>query len=111
MAKIQNLVMDQGSTFSQDISVDSAATGLNYDLSGYTVRAQMRRGYTSSVSYPFTATIKTPATDGIINLAFNADQSSPMKAGRYVYDIEIENVAGTIRVCEGIITITPEVTR
>jgi hypothetical protein len=34
-----------------------------------------------------------------------------LKAGRYVYDIEIEDPSETVRVIEGIVTVTPEVTR
>jgi hypothetical protein len=34
-----------------------------------------------------------------------------LKSGRYVYDIEIASSSETIRVLEGIITVTPEVTR
>jgi hypothetical protein len=38
-------------------------------------------------------------------------QTSAIKAGRYVYDIEITGDGETLRVLEGIVVINPEVTK
>ena len=34
-----------------------------------------------------------------------------IKSGRYVYDIEIASSSETLRVLEGLVTVTPNVTR
>jgi hypothetical protein len=109
MATIQNLYIDQGTTYSLTITV-SDQNGDVKDLTDYTVRGQMRKSYYSSTSTSFTASATSP-TDGEITISLTATQTSALKAGRYVYDIEIESDEETLRVLEGIVVINPEVTR
>lgn len=111
MATIQNISIDQGTTFSLTITV----TDLNnnaLDLTNYTARSQMRRSYGASSYVAFTATIDDDPTTGELTISLTPTQTSALKIGRYVYDVEIEDNAGNVtRVLEGIITVTPEVTR
>jgi hypothetical protein len=109
MATIQNLYIDQGTTYSLTITV-SDQNGDVKDLTDYTVTAQMRKSYYSSTATSFTASASSP-TDGEITISLTATQTSALKAGRYVYDIEIESDEETLRVLEGIVVINPEVTR
>ena len=109
MATIQNLYIDQGTTFSLAITV-SDQNGDVKDLTEYTVRGQLRKSYYTSTSVNFTATASTPL-EGEITISLTATQSSALKAGRYVYDIEIESDEETLRVLEGIVVVNPEVTR
>jgi hypothetical protein len=113
MATIKNLVIDQGTTFSLSITV-SDANGNVLNLTGFTYRAQLRKSYGATSYTAFTVTATDPA-DGEITISLTATQTSGLKAGRYVYDIEIVSpvVDGSevTRVLEGIITVTPEVTR
>ncbi len=109
MATIQNLYIDQGTTYSLSITV-SDQNGDVKDLTDYTVRGQLRKSYYSSTSTSFTASATSP-TDGEITISLTATQTSALKAGRYVYDIEIESDEETLRVLEGIVVINPEVTR
>jgi hypothetical protein len=108
MATVNNIVIDQGTTFSFTFSLDNA-DGTNKDLTDYTVNAQIRKSYYTSTKVDFT-TAKVDAT-GEITLSLTAAETSTLKAGRYVYDIEIVSSSETIRVLEGIVTVTPEVTR
>jgi len=109
MATIQNLYIDQGTTYSLTITV-SDQNGDVKDLTDYTVRGQLRKSYYSSTSTSFTASATSP-TDGEITISLTATQTSALKAGRYVYDIEIQNDEETLRVLEGIVVLNPEVTR
>jgi hypothetical protein len=109
MATIQNLYIDQGTTYSLTITV-SDQNGDVKDLTDYTVTAQLRKSYYSSTATSFTASASSP-TDGEITISLTATQTSALKAGRYVYDIEIESDEETLRVLEGIVVINPEVTR
>jgi hypothetical protein len=109
MAAIQNLYIDQGTTFSLAITV-SDQYGEGMDLTNYTVTSQMRKSYQSATAINFT-TEKTTPVDGILTISLTADQTTAIKSGRYVYDIEIESDEETIRVLEGIVVINPEVTR
>lgn len=113
MATVKNIVIDQGTTYSLSITV-SDATGTALNLTGYTLRAQMRKSYGATTSTSFTTASATPAS-GVLTISLTDTQTSALKAGRYVYDIEIVEPVGAggavTRVLEGIVTVTPEVTR
>jgi hypothetical protein len=109
MATIQNLYIDQGTTFSLSLTVSDQFGDIK-NLTDYTVAAQLRKSYYSSTSTNFTA-VKSAPTDGEITISLTATQTSALKAGRYVYDIEITSEVETIRVLEGIIVVNPEVTK
>jgi len=109
MAQIQNIFIDQGTTFSLSLAVNDQNGDLK-DLTGYTVAAQMRRSYYTNTSINFTAAVSLPE-DGEVTISLTAVQTSAIKAGRYVYDIEITGDGETLRVLEGIVVINPEVTK
>jgi hypothetical protein len=111
VASIANLYVDQGSTYSNIITVASS-TGSALDLTGYTVASQMRKSYGSSTFYTFTASVFDAAT-GKVRLQLTSTQTSAISAGRYLYDIEITNIATSAktRILEGIVTVTPEITQ
>jgi hypothetical protein len=107
MATKANLVIDQGSTFSTDLALKDE-NGDPLVLSGYNANSQMRKWYTSSNA---TATFTTAIDNGVITLSLSANQTNSLTAGRYVYDVEISDGSSISRVVEGIITVTPQVTR
>ena len=108
MAIKGNLIIDQGASFETTINVtDDEDTPV--DLSGYTGAAQLRKHYTSLTSTAFTVAI-TGAT-GEVTLSMSANTTANIAAGRYVYDCEITNGSVTTRIIEGIVTVTPQVTR
>lgn len=105
-----NLSLDQGSTFSLTFTVNDVS-GAPVNLTGYTSRSQFRREYTSSNSYSFTSEI-TAANTGQVALSMNANSTANVAFGRYVYDVEVIDSEGIVtRVIEGLLTVTPEVTR
>lgn len=112
MAPIRHLVIDQGSSFKTDVTL-SDAYGSPLNLTGYTARGQLRKSYGSNTFTEFTITLIQPLTRGEISIALSKTQTSALRPGRYVYDIEIEETETGIvtRILEGIITVTPEVTR
>lgn len=109
MAQIQNIYIDQGTTFSLSLAVNDQSGALK-NLTGYTVAAQMRKSYYTTTSTNFTATVSLPL-DGEVTISLTAVQTSAIQAGRYVYDIEITGAGETLRVLEGIVVINPEVTK
>lgn len=110
MAIYSNLTIDQGSTFKADIDVTDA-DGDALNLAGYTVAGQLRKNYSSSTSTDFTASV-TSTTNGTIRISLSATQTNDLKAGRYVYDVEITSSTGEVtRVLEGQVEVTPGVTR
>ena len=112
MAAIANLTIDQGATFSSDVTVKDA-NGNAFDLTGYTASAKMAKGFQSTKTRTsITCTIQAPATNGLVTLSLTADQTTALDDGRYVYDLEIlQTSSSTVtRVIEGIITVRPQVT-
>jgi len=114
MATVKNLVIDQGTTFSLSIIV-SDANANEIDLTGYTLRAQLRKSYGATSYTAFTVEAADDPTTGELTISLTDAQTSALKAGRYVYDVEIvapvADGSTVTRVLEGIITVTPEVTR
>jgi len=108
MAVIQNLVIDQGTTFSLIFNITNA-DGTAKDLTSYTVSSHLRKSYYTNTYTAFT--VAKDNLEGEIAISLTATQTSALKAGRYVYDVEILNNSEVLRVLEGIITVTPEVTR
>lgn len=108
MATKANLVIDQGATFSADLSLKDD-NGDVMNLNGYTANSQMRKWYTSSNCTAFTTVINVAA--GSITLSLTANQTSNLVAGRYVYDVEVTENGVISRVVEGIVTVTPNATR
>ncbi len=110
MAIYSNLTVDQGSNFLAYIDVtDSSGNALN--LTGYTVAGQIRKTYSSLTATNFVATVND-ATGGTISLSLADSVTNTMKAGRYVYDVEILAASGSrTRVLEGQVEVTPGVTQ
>jgi len=110
MATKANIVIDAGTTFSSDLTLKDE-NGDNMNLSGYTANAQMRKWYTSSNAIAFTASINT--TSSTVTISLNAATTANLATGRYVYDVELTNTAANTisRIVEGIVTVTPNVTR
>lgn len=107
MAQKANITIDQGTTFASGIDL------LNdndepVDVTNYAARGQIRKHYSSTNAVSFTTTL----SNGSLVISLTANQTAGMVAGRYVYDIELVDPSNTVlRILEGIVTVTPEVTR
>jgi hypothetical protein len=112
MAAYVELYMDQGATFNNIINVTDDLTNDYMDITGYTIRSQMRRSYYSTNAAANLVCTITDASNGEITMTLAASNTSNIKAGRYLFDLETENRSNVIvRLVEGIITVNPGVTR
>ena len=110
MAIYANLTVDQGSEFEASVDVIDG-DGNAVDLSAFTYHGQIRKTYNSltAVDFDIELDINQLYT---LNISLSAAQSNAMKAGRYVYDVEVVSPSGTVtRVLEGQVELTPSVTR
>lgn len=108
MAQKANLLIDQGSNFSTTLDILDEE-GNSIDLSTYSASGQIRKHYTSSTKVDFVISM---TASGIMTISLPASNSNAMDPGRYVYDVELTSNTGDVsRVVEGIVTITPSVTR
>ena len=110
MAVLSNLSIDQGSDFSAEVQVEDSS-GDVANLTGYTGAGQIRKTYTSSTAVAFGVTV-TNAGAGVLTLTLTNAVRNAMKAGRYVYDVEITKTSNSekTRVVEGQVIINPGVT-
>lgn len=109
-AAYTNLYLEQGTTFSTTITLDDVY-GDVYDLTGYVASSQLRKSYYSASA---TATFETSINTGTgtITLDLSSSVTANISPGRYVYDTVITDIHGTkTRVLEGIIEVSPAVTR
>jgi len=104
-----NLVVDQGATFETTINLTDDSGDL-VDLTGYSGAGQIRKHYTSSNATNITVTLG--GANGTVTLGLSANSTANLVAGRYVYDVEVTDPSSTVsRIFEGIVTVTPQVTR
>ncbi len=108
MAQKINIVIDQGTTFASSFNLrDTGGNAL--DLTEFTGESQMRKHYTSSTAYAFGLQL---SNDGVVTLTMANTVTSTITPGRYVYDIRLVDTANNVsRVIEGVVTVTPSVTR
>ncbi len=111
MAVYSDISVDQGADFSAEVVVDDS-DGTLANLTGYTVAGQIRKTYSSSTKVDFVCTV-TDASAGEITIGLSNTQTNAMKAGRYVYDVEITKTSTGYkkRVIEGQVTVNPGVTQ
>jgi len=128
MATYSNIFIDQGSTFTFTVDLNEVTTGADATLTDFVGVGRIKKTYGSSnspgasstpkISTAFSivgdvsgATTFTSSDKGIV-VSLTAAQTSAIKAGRYVYDIEIRKSATNEvnRVLEGQVEITPRVT-
>ena len=106
-----DLVIDQGSDFAIEFTVNESGSAKN--LTGYTARAQLRPTKSSStLTATFTCGIPTPA-NGKISMSLTNGTTAGLAAGRFFYDLEIFTASDTLvqRLLFGEVTVTQEVTR
>ena len=108
MATRVPLIIEQGSTFSVLVELyDDLDQPL--DVTDMTAEGKMRKYFTSSNSHSFS----TQLSNGELILEMDYVETANIEAGRYVYDVEItDTVSNTVvRLIEGIVTVTPQVTK
>lgn len=105
------LTVDQGSTFESTIDLVSD-DGAVINVAGYVFTGQIRKSYYSTnPTANLTLTI-LDAANGNVKVSMSAATTANIKAGRYLYDIKMVDTSNSVtRLVEGVITITPQVTR
>lgn len=117
MAQYEDITIDQGADVAVEIHLVNK-DGSAKNLFNHNIAAKMKRTYTSDSAdtITFNCIVANPATSGIATISLTNVQTGTLKAGQYVYDVELSFVdsdAATIveRVLEGKILVTPSVTR
>lgn len=109
MAQRVNIILDQGTDFSTTVNL-SDSSGINLNLTGYSANSQMRKTFSSSNSTAFTTSLSV--ANSTLTLSMNNETTAALSPGRYVYDVELKSSSNVIsRILEGLVTVTPEVTK
>jgi len=109
MAIKANLIIDQGTDYTTSVNLTDA-DGNIIPLTGYTASAQIRKTYSSTNAVSFGISLES--SNGVVHLSLTDTQTANIVAGRYVYDVVVVSSANvTSRIVEGIVTITPRVTK
>ena len=110
MAAFTELLIEQGATFSTTVNVEDTA-GAAINLYGYSASSQMRKSYYATSNTIITSTI-TGNANGEITLSMTAANTANLTPGRQVFDLLITSPTQVkTRVVEGIIVISPGVTK
>lgn len=112
MSAYVEIYLDQGATFNNVINLTDDTTNTPINVSGYTVVSQLRRSYYSAnASANLTCTV-TDAANGEITLSMTPANTANLKPGRYLFDVKTTDIDNVVsRVLEGVITVTPSVTK
>lgn len=111
MADVSNFVIDQGTTFSAVISVTGIGEDL-FNLTGFDIRGEFKKSHYTEATNAIACAIYGDPVNGQIEITIGPDATEGIRAGRYVYDIIVEDVSINYvkRVLEGVLTITPATT-
>ncbi len=111
MSSYVELQMEQGATFTYALSIKDN-NGSPVDLTSLTVSSQMRKSYYSANSVALTCTSATPNT-GNVTITLSSANTANVDVVKYVFDVRlVDTAAGTQqRIVDGIIQVTPSVTR
>jgi len=104
-----NFVLDQGATFEKTITAKNTAAG-NVTISSGTTSAKLRQStYSGNNIHTFTTSI----TGSNVTISMTATNTANVAAGQYVYDVEYTQSDETTieRLCEGIVTVSPQSTK
>ena len=107
---VHNLTINQGSDFSFTFDVEGTKTNAPKSLVGYAASAQLRKSYGSSTKVAFATTI-SDAEGGSVRISLDSSETADIKAGRYVYDVFINNPSENVRIVEGTALVRAGVTR
>jgi hypothetical protein len=104
------LYIERGSTFATSVTLDDTY-GASYNLMNFSASSQIRKSYYSANTTASFTTLINTAT-GTITLSLDANTTSNIIPGRYVYDLLIDDGTGNkSRILEGIAEVSPNVTR
>lgn len=105
------LSIDQGTTFETSIDLTND-DGSSINVVNYTFSSQIRKSYYSANATANLVVTIVDGANGNVKMSMTAANTANVKAGRYLYDLKMTTPVGvTTRVIEGIVTVTPQVSR
>jgi hypothetical protein len=113
MAEYVELYIDQGSDFSTTVNLNDDNTNLPQNVYGYTITSSLRRSLLSpNTAANLTCSVYDSA-NGEFLISLTAGQTANLRFGSYLFDVKVHDTLGatTTRLIEGVIFVTPSVTK
>lgn len=116
MSDYVELYIDQGATFSSVVTINDDNTNEPQNVDGYIVTSQLRKSLLSvNAAANLTCTV-SDAANGEITISMDAGNTSNLRTGTYLFDVKYYdsnsgNPSNKTRLIEGIIIVTPAITR
>ena len=108
-AYISNIVIDAGADFDQTFNLESSANA-PLDLSGYTATSKLKK-HPASLNDKASFTVSFPnRTQGQLRISLGSTITSILKAGRYSYDVLLNDGSLKTRIVSGSAIVTAGVT-
>ena len=108
-AYISNIVIDAGADFDQIFNLENIANA-PLDLTGYTATSKLKK-HPASLNNTATFVVSFPnRTQGQIKISLGSTLTSAIKAGRYSYDILLNDGSLKTRIVSGSAIVTAGVT-
>lgn len=108
---VTNLVVNAGVDFEQVFTLEDAGSNSILNLTGYSVKSQMRKHPAAVGVTTFISSIHN-ANAGQIKIGLTTTSTSSLKPGRYVYDVVLTDPDNIMsRVVEGMVLVREGVTR
>ena len=110
MSQKAYLQLDQGTSFSAEIEVQSYFNNLNYNLNDHTITVRAKKSWQSDYFYEFDTTVTDPNGKFVIMMDYT--KTASMEPGRYCYDVVLTNLNSNekYRLIEGLLTVNPGIT-
>ena len=114
MAEYVELFIDQGSDFFTTINLNDDNTNLPTNVYSYVVTSSLRRSLLSPNASSNLVCSLSDSANGEITIKMSAANTSNLRAGQYFFDVKVNDTTATYpytRLIEGVIFVTPSVTR
>lgn len=106
-----NMLVQQGATYNQTITLKDPTNTTPIDITGCTAAAQIREQYTDAAPVA-TFLCEVGGINGQIQISLTAAQTRDILIERGVYDIELTYLSGVKdRILQGNVVISKEVTK
>jgi len=108
-----NQDINAGQDWMSQLNLLTADGSANRDITGQTLASDVRRHFKSASAKTTINIVINDASQGLITMSLNNTQTSLMRNGKYVYDVELTTTASGMkeRVIEGVFTVKPEATQ
>ena len=115
VAANKDLIIQKDRTFIKTIQVFDETANTAFDLTNYTIKLEIRNAPGTTVLYTFSVAAGNitvvDATHGIFSLNLTPTLSRGLSFTRAFYDLILISQAGVVtEVCEGYVTVLPNIT-